>query len=83
MHRKIESSYSGADYGENYNPIEEIKNSLKDCSILLTAKIGECPMGDLNEIGIICDESYANQPIEKSVFESLQKHFRTNEKELG
>ena len=83
MHRKIESSYSGADYGENYNPIEEIKNSLKDCDILLTAKIGECPMSDLNEIGLICDESYANQPIEKSAFEAVKKHFRTTEKELG
>jgi nitrogen fixation protein NifB len=83
MHRKIESSYSGADYGEDYNPIEEIKSSLKDVDILLTAKIGECPMNDLNEIGLICDDSYANEPIEKSVFDSVKKHFYKDEKELG
>ena len=83
MHRKIESSYSGADYGEEYNPIEEIKESLKDIDILLTAKIGECPMNDLNEIGLICDDSYANEPIEKSVFEAVKKHFSNTQKELG
>ncbi|QOY53786.1 nitrogenase cofactor biosynthesis protein NifB [Candidatus Sulfurimonas marisnigri] len=83
MHRKIESSYSGADYGVDYDPIEEIKNSLKDCDILLTEKIGECPMSDLNEIGLICDENYANEPIEKSVFDSVQKHFYQKTKEIG
>ncbi|HHS92765.1 MAG TPA: nitrogenase cofactor biosynthesis protein NifB, partial [Campylobacterales bacterium] len=46
-----------------------------DCAILLTQKIGECPIGELNEIGLIADESYALQPIEKSVFEAAQKHF--------
>ena len=83
MHRKIESSYSGADMGEDYNPIQEIKVSLKDVDILLTAKIGECPMNDLQEIGLICDDSYANEPIEKSVFEAVKKHFQKDEKELG
>ncbi|QOY53194.1 nitrogenase cofactor biosynthesis protein NifB [Candidatus Sulfurimonas baltica] len=83
MHRKIESSYSGADYGEDYNPIDEIKTSLKDCDILLTAKIGECPMNDLNEIGLICDEEYAHKPIEKSVHDAVIKHFYQKTKEIG
>ncbi|QOP40752.1 nitrogenase cofactor biosynthesis protein NifB [Sulfurimonas marina] len=83
MHRKIESSYSGADVAEDYNPIEEIKTTLKDVDVLLTAKIGECPMNDLNEIGLICDDSYANEPIEISVHEAAKKYFFNNEQELG
>ncbi len=83
MHRKIESSYSRADYEEGYNPIEEIKTSLKDVDVLLTAKIGECPMNDLNEIGLICDDSYANEPIERSVHEAYLKHFSQSTKEIG
>ncbi|HHD75275.1 MAG TPA: nitrogenase cofactor biosynthesis protein NifB [Campylobacterales bacterium] len=75
MHRKLESSYSGSGEHEGFNPMDEIKETLKDCAILLTQKIGECPIGELNEIGLIADESYALQPIEKSVFEAAQKHF--------
>ena len=83
MHRKIESSYSGIQSDENFDPIDEIKTTLKDVDILLTAKIGECPMNDLNEIGLICDDSYANEPIEKSVHESYLKYFDKTEEEVG
>lgn len=83
MHRKIPSSYSGSDYEKDFNPINEIKDSLKDCDILLTAKLGECPMNDLNKIGIICDESYANKTIEKSILNSVQKHFYTQERKIS
>ncbi len=79
MHRKIESSYSGDD---SVDTILEIKETLKDVDILLTAKIGECPMNDLKQIDLICDDSYANEPIEKSVFNAVKKYFYT-EKELG
>jgi nitrogen fixation protein NifB len=82
MHRKIESAYcSGAENCDGNNPIEEIKETLKDCSILLTEKIGECPMGELNSIGLICDDSYGLQPIESSVFNAYNKHFKTTSKE--
>lgn len=60
MHRKIESSYCSGAENCNDNPIEEIKETLKDCDILLTEKIGDCPMEELNTINIICDESYAH-----------------------
>lgn len=83
MHRKIESSYSGTGNSEDFNPIHEIKETLKDCAILLTEKIGECPMGELNEIGVIADDSYALQPVEKSVFEATKKYFFATEHELG
>jgi len=82
MHRKIESAYcSGPENCDGNNPIEEIKETLKDCDILLTEKIGDCPMHELNSIGLIADESYANQPIEKSVHEAVKKHFFAVEKE--
>ena len=75
MHRKIESAYcSGAENCDGKNPIDEIKNTLKDCAILLTEKIGECPMGELRSIGLIADDSYANMPIERSVYEATKKH---------
>jgi len=83
MHRKIESSYCVGPEECSNNPIEEIKTTLKDCDILLTQKIGECPMDELNEMGLICDESYANEPIEKSVYEAVKKHFYMDEKEVG
>jgi len=80
MHRKIVSSYcSGAENCNSDNPIEEIKITLKDCDLLLTEKIGDCPMGELQSINLIADESYANEPIETSVFDAVQKHFFTKE----
>jgi len=82
MHRKIESAYcSGPENCDGNNPIEEIKTTLKDCDILLTEKIGDCPMSELQSINLIADESYANQPIEKSVHEAVKKHFFTVEEE--
>jgi nitrogen fixation protein NifB len=86
MHRKLESSYcSGPENCDGTNPIEEIKVTLKDCDLLLTEKIGDCPMSELESINLIADESYANMPMEKSVLEAVKKHFYTNvkENELG
>lgn len=83
MHRKIESSYCSGAENCNDNPIEEIKETLKDCDILLTEKIGDCPMEELNTINIICDESYAHEPIEKSVFKAYKKYFGVKEQEVG
>ena len=85
MHRKIQSSYcSGPENCNGNNPIEEIKQTLKDVDILLTEKIGDCPMHELQSINLIADESYALKPIEKSVFDAVQKHFYQKlEKELG
>lgn len=84
MHRKIKSAYcTGEENCDGNNPIEEIKVSLGDCDILLTEKIGECPMNELRSINLIADESYANMPVEKSVFEAVKKHFYTTQKEVG
>jgi nitrogen fixation protein NifB len=84
MHRKIESAYcSGPENCHGTNPIDEIKNTLKDVAVLLTEKIGDCPMGELNSIGLICNDSYALQPIEKSVHEIVKKLFFQDESEIG
>ncbi len=83
MHRKIESAYCSGPENCDNNPIGEIKETLKDCAVLLTQKIGECPMDELNSIGLLCDESFASQPIEKSVYEAYKKHFIKDEKEVG
>lgn len=83
MHRKIKSAYCSGAENCNNNPIEEIKETLKDCFVLLTQKIGDCPMEELNSIGLICDESFANEPIEKSVFEAYKKHNQSKELEVG
>ena len=84
MHRKIQSSYcSGPENCDGNNPIEEIKVTLKDVDLLLTEKIGDCPMSELKSINLIADESYALKPIEKSVHEAVKKHFFNTQKELG
>jgi nitrogen fixation protein NifB len=84
MHRRVESAYcQGSEGCDGTYPIEEIKESLKDCDILLTEKIGECPMDELKSINLICDESYALQPIEKSVYDAVKKYFFKSENELG
>ena len=81
MHRKIESSYcSGPENCDGNNPIEEIKVTLGDCDLLLTEKIGDCPMSELEQINLIADESYAHQPIEKSVFDAVQNYFFQDKK---
>ncbi len=84
MHRKVKSAYcQGSENCNGTYPIEEIKDTLKDCDILLTEKIGTCPMDELRSIDLICDESYALQPIEKSVFEATKKYFYVREQEIG
>ena len=85
MHRKVEAAYcSGPENCDGNNPIDHIKNTLKDVDLLLTEKIGECPMGELREIGLITDESYSQQPIEISVAKAVKKHFFSqNESEIG
>ncbi len=40
-------------------------------------------MDELKSIDLICDDSYAFKPIEKSVHEAVQKYFFTKEQELG
>ncbi len=82
MHRKVENAYcKGPEDCDGSYPIEEIKNTLKDIDILLTEKIGGCPQDELATINLISDDSYALQPIEKSVFEAAKKYF-FQEKEL-
>jgi nitrogen fixation protein NifB len=78
MHRKLESSYSS---GVSENPMDEIKVTLGDIDILLTQKIGDCPTADLESINLIADESYALQPVEKSVHDAVIKNFFTDTKE--
>ncbi|RXJ68567.1 nitrogenase cofactor biosynthesis protein NifB [Halarcobacter ebronensis] len=87
MHRKVENAYcKGPEDCDGSYPIEEIKQTLKDVDLLLTEKIGDCPQGELKSINLISDDSYALQPIEKSVFEAAKKYFFADvqvEKELG
>ncbi|WP_044419124.1 nitrogenase cofactor biosynthesis protein NifB [Halarcobacter anaerophilus] len=88
MHRKVENAYcKGPEDCDGSYPIEEIKETLKDVDLLLTEKIGDCPQGELKSINLLSDDSYALQPIEKSVFAAAQKYFFVNEakteQELG
>jgi len=87
MHRKVENAYcKGPEDCDGSYPIEEIKETLKDVDLLLTEKIGECPQGELKSINLISDDSYALQPIEKSVFDAAKKYFfaeKETEQELG
>lgn len=76
MHRKIEKAYCmGPDGCDGSYPIEEIKETLRDCDLLLTQKIGECPESELASINLKSDESFADQPIEVSVLKGVRKHF--------
>jgi nitrogen fixation protein NifB len=84
MHRKVENAYcKGPEDCDGSYPIEEIKETLKDCDVLLTEKIGACPMDELKSIHLICDESYAFKPIERSVHEAYLKYFSCTEQEVG
>jgi nitrogen fixation protein NifB len=49
----------------------------------LTEKIGSCPMDELKSIDLICDDSFAFKPIEKSVHEAVKKYFFKEDQELG
>jgi len=76
MHRKVEKAYCmGKEGCDGSYPIDEIKKALFDCDLLLTQKIGECPQKELNSINLMCDESFANEPIEISVLKGAKKHF--------
>jgi len=76
MHRKVENSYCmGKENCNGTYPIEEIKNALSDCHLLLTQKIGDCPQKELESIHLTCDESFADEPIELSVLKGVRKHF--------
>ncbi len=76
-HRKVEQEYcAGPDGG---NPLDPIIEKLKDCKIVLTAKIGGCPQDDLSAAGLIADMSYAYQPIEASVLKAARKQFGLSE----
>ncbi|AXX93221.1 nitrogenase cofactor biosynthesis protein NifB [Malaciobacter molluscorum LMG 25693] len=76
MHRKVQNAYcKGPEDCDGSYPIEEIKQTLKDIDLLLTEKIGDCPQEELRKIDLITDDSYALEPIEKSVFEATKKHF--------
>ncbi len=81
MCRKVKNAYCDGMQKCDNNPIEEIQNTLKDCDILLTQKIGECPMRELKDIDIICDEEFAAEPIESSVAKAIYKHFTFEIKE--
>ena len=76
-HRKLEYEYcAGPDGG---NPIDPILEKLKDCAMILTAKIGGCPQDDLKKAGLIADQSYAYEPIEASVLKATRKYFNLPE----
>lgn len=76
-HRKVEQEYcAGPDGG---NPLDPIIEKLKDCKMVLTAKIGGCPQDDLSAAGLVADMSYAYQPIEASVLKAARKHFGLSE----
>jgi nitrogen fixation protein NifB len=76
-HRKLEYEYCAGPDG--VNPIDPILEKLKDCNLILTAKIGDCPQNDLKAAGLIADQSYAYEPIEASVFKAARKYYNLPE----
>jgi nitrogen fixation protein NifB len=76
-HRKVEYEYCAGPDG--CNPIDGIIDKLKDCKLILTAKIGDCPQNDLKAAGLIADQSYAFEPIEASVLKATRKYFNLSE----
>jgi len=76
-HRKVEAEYCAGPDGTN--PLQPILDRLKDIKLILTAKIGGCPQGDLAAAGIVADQSYAYQPIEASVLKATRKYFNLPE----
>jgi len=76
-HRKVEYEYCAGPDGAN--PIDGIVEKLKDCKLILTAKIGGCPQDDLANAGLIADQSYAFEPIEASVLKAARKYFNLPE----
>ena len=73
QHRKVDYEYCAGPDG--VNPLEPILEKLKDCKLILTAKIGGCPQDDLKAAGIVADQSYAFEPIEASVLKAARKYF--------
>jgi nitrogen fixation protein NifB len=76
-HRKLEYEYCAGPDG--VNPIDPILEKLKDCNLILTAKIGDCPQNDLKAAGLIADQSYAYEPIEASVLKAARKYYNLPE----
>ncbi|MDM5270879.1 nitrogenase cofactor biosynthesis protein NifB [Sulfurovum sp. zt1-1] len=76
-HRKVDYEYCAGPDGAN--PIDGIVEKLKDCKLILTAKIGGCPQDDLAKAGLIADQSYAFEPIEASVLKATRKYFNLPE----
>lgn len=76
-HRKVEYEYCAGPDGAN--PIDGIVEKLKDCKLILTAKIGGCPQDDLAKAGLVADQSYAFEPIEASVLKATRKYFNLPE----
>ncbi len=80
MHRKIANPYcSGPENCNGSNPIDEIKERLQDCKILITEKIGDCPQSELQSIGLVSDMSYPFIPIEVAVLRATRKYFGASE----
>jgi len=76
-HRKVDNEYCAGPDGEN--PLTPIIEKLKDCKLILTAKIGGCPQNDLADAGLVADQSYSYQPIEASVLKAARKYFNLSE----
>lgn len=80
-HRKLDYEYCAGPDGTN--PMEPILEKLKDCKLILTAKIGGCPQDDLARAGLVADQSYAYQPIEASVLKAARKYFNLSSEMEG
>ncbi len=71
--RRITREY--AKTAESDNPVNEITDVLKDCKLLLTAKIDQIPKDKLKAAGITVDDNFAFAPIEASVLKATRKYF--------
>ncbi len=71
-HRKVDHYCAGGYEEEEAMP--SILDSLKDCAAVLVAKIGHCPMKELEEAGIEPVQDFAHEYIEASILAWFQRH---------
>ena len=60
-----------------------ILDSLKDCAAVLVAKIGHCPMKELEEAGIEPVQDFAHEYIEASILAWFQRHLAAKAGDKG
>jgi nitrogen fixation protein NifB len=71
--RKIDDQYCQGGLGED-SSLSRIIDLIRDCDVMLCAKIGGCPKGELQAAGIEPCDAYAHEFIEPSIAALYARH---------